>query len=323
MDDVLVLGGSGFIGSRLCEMLVEQSGGAAGALTVVTRRSAHAHRLLVLPDLDIDEADVHDDAALARVVAGRSSVVNLVGMLHGDEAQFDRVHVQLPRRLARLCRHAGVRRLVHVSALGASPDAPSMYLRSKEAGEAALAEAGVPCFVLRPSVVFGAHDHFLNLFADLCRRLPVVPLACADARFQPVWVDDLARAVIGCLQAPVSDAGVYECAGPEQYTLRELVRLAGRLSGHERTVTALPGAAAQLQAWLLENLPGETLMSRDNLASMQVPSVASGQRPGLAALGIVPASVEEVAAGYLGGPRMAHQQSLDAWRSSSGGAQRV
>ncbi|MEW6705159.1 MAG: complex I NDUFA9 subunit family protein [Pseudomonadota bacterium] len=313
MEDVLILGGSGFLGCRLCEMLVEQSGGAAGSITVATRHAPKARHLLVLPDLDVIEADVHRDDDLARLVAGRSSVVNLVGVLHGDEAVFRRAHAELPGRLGRACRQAGVGRVVHVSALGAASQAPSMYLRSKAEGEAALAASGMPATVLRPSVMFGAHDQFLNLFARLARAAPVIPLACADARLQPVWVDDVARAVIACLQAPQPLRQVFECAGPNVYTLRELVDLAARCSGHGRRIVALPEVAGRLQAWFLEHLPGDPLMTRDNLDSMQVPNVASGQLPGLAELGIRPTPLEAVMPQWLA-HHEGRQAELQGWR---------
>jgi uncharacterized protein YbjT (DUF2867 family) len=306
MNDVLILGGSGFVGRRLCEMLVEQSGGAAGSITVATRHAPRARDLLVLPDLDVIEADVHDDAELARLVAGRSSVVNLIGMLHGSEAEFRHVQGELPGRVGRACVKAGVWRVVHLSALGAARDAPSMYLRSKAEGEAALRASGMPASILRPSVMFGAHDHFLNFFADLARRLPVIPLAAAQARIQPVWVDDVARAIIACLQAP-QPPELVECAGPQVYTLQELVQIAARCCGHERRVVPLPDGAARLQAWVLEHLPGDPLMTRDNLDSLQVPSVASGHCPGLAELGIRPTPLEAVAPQWL-----AHQ----SWRQA-------
>jgi uncharacterized protein YbjT (DUF2867 family) len=297
MQDILILGGSGFIGSRLCELLVARSGAAPGRITVVTRRRARARHLQTLPGIVLQEADVHDDGALAGLVAHRSAVVNLLGILHGDEAAFSRVHAALPRRMARACSEAGVPRIVHISALGAASDAPSMYLRSKAEGEAALAQGGVPAAILRPSVVFGERDRFLNLFARLSKLAPFIPLACADAQFQPVWVDDVARALVACLHSPLTQT--YECAGPRVYTLKELVRLAGRYSGHERPVIALPEAVGQVQAWFMEHLPGEPLMSRDNLASMQVPNVASGRLPGLAELDIQPAPLESIAAHYL------------------------
>ena len=294
---VLLLGGTGFVGQAVCERLVERD--SAMRLTVPTRRMAHARAVQFLPTVDPVECNVHDDAQLARLVAGHDAVVNLIAILHGSAAEFDKVHVQLPRRLAEACRAAGVHRVVHVSALGVAADAPSNYLRSKAAGEAALQAAGLALSILRPSVIFGAGDRFLNLFAALQSVAPVMPLSGADARFQPVWVQDVAEALLRCLERPETIGQTYECAGPQVYTLRELVQLAGRLCGHERPVLPLPESAGRMQAGLMELLPGTPLMSRDNILSMQVPNVASGTLPGLQALGITPAALQAVAPQYL------------------------
>jgi uncharacterized protein YbjT (DUF2867 family) len=270
---------------------------------VPTRRAMHANAIRHLPGIVVQTADVHDDATLARLVAGCDAVVNLIAILHGSAREFERVHVALPQRLARACNAAGVARLVHVSALGVGDDparAPSNYLRSKTAGEKLLREAGLALTVLRPSVIFGAGDSFLNLFAALQTVFPVMPLAGTDARFQPVWVEDVARAIVRCLQSPQTIGRTYECVGPEVFTLAELVRLAGRWSGHERPVLRLPMALGRMQAALMELAPGTPLMSRDNLDSMQVPNVATGTLPGLQALGIEPAALASVAPGYLG-----------------------
>ena len=158
------------------------------------------------------------------------------------------MHVALPRRLAAACQRQGVRRLVHVSALGVGPQGPSNYLRSKAAGEQVLREADLDLSILRPSVIFGAQDRFLNLFAALQDVAPVLPLAGADARFQPVWVNDVAAAVVACLARPDTIGQTYECAGPDVFTLADLVRLAGTLSGHPRPIVPLPAALARLQA---------------------------------------------------------------------------
>lgn len=313
IDDILVLGGTGFVGRSVCEKLVERSGGAGGRIVVPTRHIAHARDLQMLPTLQPVQADVHDDAQLAQLVAGRGAVINLVAVLQGDERRFQHVHVELPTRLARACQAAGVKRLVHVSALGVGANAPSLYLRSKAAGEAALAAAGLDLTVLRPSVIFGAHDKLLNVFAALQGVAPFVPLAGADSRYQPVWVDDVAAAIVRCLDDPATIGRTYECTGPDVYTLRELVRAAGRWSGHVRPVFALPGGLARLQALLMEMLPGEPLMSRDNLASMQVPSVATGTLPGLDALGIRATALDAIAPQYLG--RGQGPARLDAWRA--------
>lgn len=300
MANLLILGGSGFLGTVLCEKLVERFGGANARILVPSRHPARARHLLVLPTVQVPEADVHDDSELAALVRGSDSVINLVATLHGDESTLDRVNVQLPRRLAQACASANVRRLVHVSALGADARAPSRYLRSKAGGEAALTSRSLDLTILRPSVLFGRGDRFLNLFARLQRLFPVVPLAGAEARFQPVWVEDVAEAVVRCLDDRSTFGETIECCGPEVYTLRQLVEMAGRLSGHPRPVIALPDSLGQLQALTFEWLPGDPLMTRDNLRSMQVPNVASGERPGLARLGIQATALEAIAPLYLG-----------------------
>jgi NADH dehydrogenase len=204
-----------------------------------------------------------------------------------------------------------VQRLLHVSALGVAADAPSMYLRSKARGEQVLRDSGLPLCLLRPSVIFGAEDRFLNLFAELQALAPVLPLAGSSARFQPVWVEDVAEALVRALAGPVPP--LIECAGPQVFTLSQLVRLAGRWAGHERLQVPLPAFAGRLQAALMEWAPGPTLMSRDNIDSMQVPNVASGSLPGLAALGIAAASIDAVMPALLAG--LGGRSHLDALRA--------
>ena len=293
---LLVLGGTGFVGRSFCEQwLRRQPGGST--LVVPTRRLANGRSIRHLPGVELIVADVHDEARLTSLMRGCDAVVNLVAILQGTEAAFDRAHRQLPTTLARAATQAGVQRVLHISALGVDANAPSMYLRSKAAGEAALQAAGLSLTVLRPSVIFGAQDRFLNTFAALQALAPVVPLAGAQARFQPVWVEDVARAMVQVLLEP--SPPLIECAGPEIWTLADLVRLAGRLSGHPRPIIPLPGPLATLQAIAMELAPGEPLMSRDNLASMQVPNIATGSWPGLKDLGIEPASLMAIAPSYL------------------------
>lgn len=290
MRRIVVLGGSGFVGrafARRCAAV-----GPGSELRIVTRRAAHAAALRPIPCLEIVEADVLDPHALGRVVADADVVVNLVAILHGRPADFERVHVELPRRLGAACRAAGVSHVVHVSALGVGPGSTSDYLRSKAEGELALQAARLPLTLLRPSVVFGAEDRFLNLFGRLQGLLPVMALPCADAQFQPVWVRDVAAAIERCTAEGQVAGRSYELAGPTVYSLADLVRLAGRRAGHARPVVALPRALGMMQAWLLEHLPGAPLMSRDNLRSMQRPNVATGHLPGLRDLGITPTPIE-------------------------------
>ena len=318
MTNVIVLGGTGFVGRSLCEKLVERARGGQGRITVPSRQPQRAKAIQLLPTVEVVQANVHDEAQLTRLVAGCDVVVNLVAILHGNEAAFAHAHVDLPRKLARACQATGVRRVVHVSALGASANAPSRYLRSKAAGEAVLRGAGLDLTLLRPSVIFGTEDRFLNLFAKLQGVFPLMPLAGADARFQPVWVNDVAQAIVNAIDRPGSIGQAYECTGPRVYTLAELVRLAGRWSGHERPVIPLPTALGRLQAMAMECLPGEPLMSRDNLASMQVPNVASGAQPGLDALGVQATPLEAVMPEWLA--RGGGAARLDQWRRGAGRA---
>ncbi|MDQ3060444.1 MAG: complex I NDUFA9 subunit family protein [Pseudomonadota bacterium] len=300
MNKVLILGGTGFVGTHVCEKLNQRS----CSTTVATRHSANARHLQPMPMVEVLEADVHDPAALAELVAGHDAVVNLVAILHGSEAAFEKTHVQLPQKLVQACQASGVRRIVHISALGASLESASMYQRTKARGEAVLRGSGLDVTLLRPSVMFGAEDKFLNAFARLQAMFPVIPLAASSARFQPVWVEDVARAVLHCLVDTHTIGKIFEACGPDVFTLKQLVQLAGRHAGinggRGRPIIALPDALARLQARLMELAPGEPLLSRDNLDAMKTDNVASGQLPGLEALGIHPAALAAIAPTYLG-----------------------
>ena len=317
MKNILILGGTGFVGAHVCEKLVR----AGWHVTVPTRRRANAQQVSHLPGLTVLEADVHDEAVLTQLVAGHDAVVNLVAILHGTQAAFEKTHVALPQKLARACLAGGVKQLVHVSAMGADAQqpesAPSMYLRSKGQGEAVLiqaaagagaaAKSGFALTILRPSVIFGADDQFINLFARLQKVFPVMPLAGAKARFQPVWVEDVAAAVVQCLAPAGATVGqgprIIEVCGPDVFTLAELVKMSAQLSGvcegRGRPVIALPRWMGLIQAFMMELAPGQPLMSRDNLDSMQIDNVATGQWPGLQSLGITPSALPPIAQDYL------------------------
>jgi uncharacterized protein YbjT (DUF2867 family) len=291
--NVLVLGGSGFVGRHLVPKLV-----AAGHRAIVpTRSRERARSLFPLPTCTIVEADIHDRAALAKLARGTDAVVNLVGILHESAREsFARAHVELPRNAIAACRDAGVRRLVHMSALNAAPDGPSRYQRSKGEAEALVADSGLDWTIFRPSVIFGRGDSFLSMFARLVRLMPVVALASAEARFQPVWIGD----VVHCFARAVDDARTvgqrYDLCGPNVYTLRELVAKVGEISGHPRPIVPLGAALSSLQARVLEMLPG-TLMTRDNLASMTQDNVCNCPFPPV--FDVAPASIEAVAPAYL------------------------
>jgi NADH dehydrogenase len=316
MKNILVLGGTGFVGNSVCDKLVARSGGAGGRIVVPTRFPGRVGSLQALPTVEIVRADVHDDATLRRLLRGKDAVIQLIAILHGRPSEFERAHVEFPRRLADACAACGVKRVVHVSALGASADAPSAYQRTKARGEDALKQAPLDLTILRPSVIFGEHDHFLNLFARLQRIFPAMPLAGADAKFQPVWVEDVAQLITQSLDDRATIGQTIECTGPQVYTLRQLVAMAGWWSGHPRPIIGLPHSIGRLQAALLELLPGPPLMSRDNVDAMKIDNVASGKLPGLATYGIRPRSIEGVMPGLLAGTD--GPARLDPWRAQAG-----
>ncbi|MGC7404765.1 complex I NDUFA9 subunit family protein [Pandoraea pneumonica] len=297
--NVCVVGGTGFIGGHLVARLVS----SGHAVRLPTRRVEAAKALGVLPGVELVECDVHDPRALERVIAGSDAVINLVGVLHSDRGTpygraFARAHVELPRKIAQACSDRGISRLLHMSALGADSNGPSMYQRSKGDGEKAIRETGIPVTIFRPSVVFGPGDNFLNTFARLQRRLPVVPLASAKARFQPIYVIDVAQAFAGALDNDATLGKTYELGGPQVYTLEELVRFAGAVCGCERPILPLTEGAARLQAAVFEKLPGDPVITRDNLDSMRVDNVMTG--PLAPELNLTPNGLE-IAVDYLDG----------------------
>jgi len=308
-EDVLVIGGSGFVGRHLVAALA-----ARGCrVTVPARRRERAKHLLLLPTVEVVEADVNHPGVLAQLTEGRDTVINLAGVLHSRRGRrdergpndygpdFARVHVELAQAVVNACRAAGVRRLLHMSALGAGPKAPSEYLRSKGIGErAALAAEDLAVTVFRPSVIFGPEDSFLNLFATLARFLPVILLACPQARFQPVYVGDVVRAFLAALDEGGSIGKRYDLCGPRQYSLRELVETVCAITHRRRLILGLGERLSMLQARMLEFSPVK-LMTRDNLRSMRMPSVCSTPFP----FGIEPAALEALAPSWLApvGPR--------------------
>jgi len=307
---VLVVGGSGFVGRYVVHRLVN----AGYRVVVPTRRRDNARHLFLLPTVQVVEADVGDAATLDRLVAGSAAVVNLVGILNeGGAETFARAHVDVPANIVAACRTAGVRRFLQMSALNADPAGPSRYQRSKGEAEAAIVASGLDWTIFQPSVIFGREDSFLNLFAKLVRVLPVMAVGGADVRFQPVFVGDVADCFVRSLTEDATIGQKYPLCGPRVYTLRELVRYVGEVSGHERPVVALGPSLARLQALALEMLPGK-LMSRDNLASMERDSVCDCPFP--AVFGVTPTALEAVAPTYLS--PAAAKSRYDDYRAHSG-----
>lgn len=292
---ICVLGGSGFVGSSVVAKLDQ----AGYAVTVLTRRRDSARHLFLLPNVTVVECNVMDDEALAAALKGADAVINLIGILHQDgRASFDAIHHQLPARLAKICDASGIKRLLQMSSLQADSDAPSQYLRSKAAGEAALQAFAhkLDITIFRPSIIFGRGDSFINLFATLIKLLPVVLLAKPNARFQPVWVEDVASCFAASIQNKQTYGQVYELAGPKVYSFRELVQKVMGTFGVKRPIIGLCNSLSYAQAFMMELLPIK-LMSRDNVRSMEVDSVS--QQPFPALFGVEPATLEAVIPEYL------------------------
>jgi uncharacterized protein YbjT (DUF2867 family) len=296
-QSIALIGGSGFIGSHLANALV-----AAGKqVRIATRRREHARHLTLLP-LDVIELDVFDPVELALFVDGTDAVVNLVATLHGRRAdpygaEFARLHVELPTKIVAACEGKGVHRLIHISAMNA-----------------VRAAARLATTIFRPSVVFGPEDRFLNTFALLQRFFPVIPLAKPDAKFQPVFVGDVADAIVNTLDLDAATGRTYELGGPAVYTLEALVRFCGEATGQRARIVRLPDALAHMQALMFEMLPGESLITRDNLDSMTVDAVMHG--PLAPELGIEPAGIEVIAPAYLGTASLGSRFS--AFRTTAG-----
>jgi uncharacterized protein YbjT (DUF2867 family) len=322
MKRIVILGGSGFIGRAVARRLAARGDN----IIVPSRRPAQAMELAVLPSVRVVPANIHNDAELSELLIGADIVINLVGILQGEAGSgFERAHVDLPRRVARSVRAAGVPVLMHMSALNADPGGPSDYLRSRGKGEAAvLAELeGSPVRLvrLRPSVVFGAEDNFINMLASLVARFPVVPLGSPGARFQPVHVEDVARAVVTAIDHPTL-SGAFPLVGPQVYTLKELVEFVARTLGKTRLVVPLPDFIAMLQALVFEFPPGKWLgavlgihLTRDNVRSMSLPNVSDEVLP--ADFDWKPARLEDVSPAWL--THRNHRFRLNRFRARAQG----
>ena len=305
---ICVLGGSGFVGRHIIHQLAT----SGYAVRVPTRNRERAKSLILLPPVDVIEADIHDETQLNRLFSGVDAVINLVGILHGGKAghgDFQTVHADLTGKILKACAANGVRRLLHMSALNAASDGSSEYLRSKGAAEALIREAtqsadklpikiheGLQATIFRPSVIFGHEDAFLNLFAKLTQYLPIIFLGRANARFQPVFVEDVAQIFTRSLTHPDTYGRSYDVCGPKIYTLRQLVSYAAKVAGHARPVIGLGHTLAYFQAWIMEWLPGR-LLSRDAFNSMQSDSVCQCDFESI--FGFRPTAIEAVAPGYL------------------------
>jgi NADH dehydrogenase len=245
-------------------------------------------------------ATIDDEQILPAFLAGSNAVVNCVGILAESGRQtFERVHYLGPARLARLAREAGVERLVHISAIGADPRSRSAYARSKAQGEAAVRDAFPTATILRPSIVFGPEDQFFNRFAAIAMISPVLPvIGGGRTRFQPVYVGDVADAVLKCLEEPATAGRTYELGGPKIYSFRELIELLLGEIRRKRLLIDLPFGAAAFQARLMSVLPSPPL-TPDQVELLRSDNVVSSGALTLAALGITPTAVEAILPTYL------------------------
>jgi NADH dehydrogenase len=298
-QSIVVLGGTGFLGTRLVARLIKDG----RRVTVLSRdREQHKH-LLVLPGLTLENCDVYDEAQLSEHFRGKDVVINLIGILNErgfGGSGFRRAHTELTRGVLQAARSAGVTRLLQVSALKAAVDAPSYYLRSKGDAEHLIRESSsaLDWTIFQPSVMFGPGDSFLNRFAGLLATIPwIFPLAKPNARFQPVFVDDVIEAMLRCLHGGASSRQIYELCGPQVYSLREIVGLVAKLTGRRRWIIGLPDPLARMQALVMDFVPGRPFSS-DNYRSLTVDSVC--RENGFAKLGIKPQSMVASARQYLG-----------------------
>lgn len=300
LGTVVVFGGSGFIGRQVVKRLAQ-----AGARVIVpSRRPGLLSWMKVAGDvgqvLPI-VADTRDDASVAAAVTGADAVINLIGILAPSGADsFDGVQHQAAARIARAAAAAGARHFVQISAIGADPASASAYARSKAAGEAAVRASMPGAVILRPSIVFGPGDGFFNRFGRMAKALPFLPLiGGGHTRFQPVYVGDVADAVMVALTDPACAGKTYELGGPRAYSFKDLLDYIRRQAGvPHRCLLTLPFPVAMMQAFFTEMLPGKPL-TRDQVTLLRRDNVVSGALPGLTDLGITPKAVELVVPSYL------------------------
>ena len=275
--DILLIGGNGFVGRVIAAQLQL----AGYSVLIPSSHPAAGRELRMLPKVYVEEADVHEFDDLQNLCARiqpHGAVINLVGVLHDKPATpygkvFKAAHVDLPKNIITAMQLHGLKRYLHMSALGADSQGPSMYQRSKGDGEAAVKASNLDWTIFRPSVIFGAQDQFINLFSKLTKLFPAMPLANHQAQFQPVSVDDVATAFMKSLTMPQTIHQSYDLVGPTVYTMKEIVEFATRKAKTSCAIIPVPAVVGYLQALAFEFLPGPTLMSRDNIASMKLPNI--------------------------------------------------
>jgi uncharacterized protein YbjT (DUF2867 family) len=297
---ITVFGGTGFIGRYVVDRLCD----AGYSVRVATRRPAAAYFLRTagtVGQVAPVACNIHQDNSILNAIEGSDVVINLVGILAqaGKKNRFDRIHADFPARLAVLARQARVTRIVHVSAIGADVNGPSDYARTKAAGELALTETFPDVVILRPSIVFGREDGFFNMFARMAAVVPFLPLiGGGKTKFQPVFVGDVAAAIAAVVERDDARGKIFELGGPDILSFRQLYEKIFAITHVRRRLVSVPFWAAKIQGAFLQNLPGQ-LLTVDQVRSLSVDNVVSGDKPGLSELGIAPTPLDSVLPTYL------------------------
>jgi NADH dehydrogenase len=300
---VTIYGGSGFVGRYVARRMAK----AGWRVRVAVRRPNEAlfvRTYGVVGQVEPVLCNIRDDASVASVMQGADAVVNCVGVLAEiGKNTFEAVQADGPERIARLAKAAGITRMVHVSAIGADIDGVSAYSRTKAIGEAAVLKHQPDAMIVRPSIVFGPEDEFFNRFAGMTRMGPILPVVGANTRFQPVYVDDVAQAVVMGVTGQVR--GVYELGGPVAMTFRELMTLMLDVIRRRRLVLNIPFFAARMMAFGFDMMQKVTLglvksmVTRDQVKNLRVDNVVADTAQGFAALGIEPVAMVSVLPEYL------------------------
>jgi NADH dehydrogenase len=305
---IVLVGASGFLGKHLLQALTHDG----HQCVVLTRCASHRSTTAMIPGVELVQADVFNAGVLAEKFAGAGAVVSMAGVLNasGRGGQgFYRVHTELVEHIIKACQASGVIRLLHVSALNAGKGS-SHYLRSKGDAELRLNAAhDLNVTIFQPSVIFGKGDEFFNRFAGMLAVAPVMPLACPKARLQPVYVGDVVTAMLSALEDPLTWGKSYELAGPQDFTLKELVQWTAKAMGLHRWIIGLPKPLSAMMAAVMNLVPGKPL-SWDNYQSLQTDNTSD--RNDFACFGIEPRAIDTVVPDYLAGSL--HQRRLQTFR---------
>ncbi len=306
-QNVCLIGGSGFLGTELADQLSRHGTDGNVKITVLTRDDRRTKSLRVVPTVNVVQVNPYDPAALSRAFENQDVVINLVGILNNSVGgTFEEAHVTLAQNIVTAATEQNTSRLIQVSSLHADAEnGPSDYLRTKGKAAQLLKDSGLPVTIFCPSVIFGNGDGLYTRFANLLHAMPFMPLACAEARFAPVYVGDVAKAIVDSLDDPSTIGQSYNLCGPDIYTLQEIVEYTASVLEIKRKIIPLPNAIAKVQAFMMELIPGKPF-SRDNYKSLQVDSICENTDSHQ------PTSVQKIVPTYLG--KMNRQSRLQHYR---------